>query len=74
MRALSYQPAAARGDRRAADQAAVAAKGSTEIRLSFEPNNIVAERLYASLGFERTGEIEEGEVVMRLRVQRSPRR
>ena len=40
-----------------------------EIRLSFEPDNVVAERLYASLGFQRTGEIEDGEVVMRLQVK-----
>jgi diamine N-acetyltransferase len=40
-----------------------------EIRLSFEPDNVVAERLYDSLGFERTGEIDDGEVVMRLRVK-----
>ena len=37
-----------------------------EIYLSFVPENVGAERLYESVGFERTGEIsEDGEVVMR---------
>ncbi len=37
-----------------------------EIYLSFVPENVNAERLYRSVGFERTGEIsEDGEVVMR---------
>lgn len=36
-----------------------------EIYLSFVPENERAERLYKSVGFERTGEISEGEVVMR---------
>jgi diamine N-acetyltransferase len=38
-----------------------------EIRLSYVPGNAVAERLYVSLGFEATGEVEHGEVVMRLK-------
>ena len=36
-----------------------------EIYLSFVPENTNAERLYKSVGFERTGEISEGEIVMR---------
>lgn len=36
-----------------------------EIYLSFVPENKGAEKLYKSVGFERTGEISEGEVVMR---------
>ena len=36
-----------------------------EIYLSFVPENTGAERLYKSVGFERTGEISEGEIVMR---------
>jgi diamine N-acetyltransferase len=40
-----------------------------EIRLSFVPDNVVAERLYASLGFERTGEVEDDEIIMRLHVK-----
>jgi diamine N-acetyltransferase len=37
-----------------------------EIYLSFVPENVGAERLYKSVGFERTGEIsEDGETVMR---------
>ena len=39
-----------------------------EIFLSFEPNNIIAEKLYKSVGFQRTGEIEDGEIVMCLKV------
>jgi len=38
--------------------------GCKKIRTSFEPNNSGAEKLYHSLGFRRTGKIEEGEVVM----------
>ena len=37
-----------------------------EIFLSFEPNNTIAERLYSKAGFKRTGEIDDGEIVMRL--------
>jgi len=40
-----------------------------EVRLSYEPDNIVAERLYESLGFRPTGEIEHGEVVARLAIE-----
>ena len=41
-------------------------KDCWEIYLSFVPENVNAERLYRSVGFERTGEIsEDGEVVMR---------
>ena len=40
-----------------------------EIALSFAPENTNAERLYESLGFRRTGEVVEGEVVMRLRLK-----
>lgn len=36
-----------------------------EIYLSFVPENANAEKLYKSVGFERTGEISEGEIVMR---------
>jgi diamine N-acetyltransferase len=32
--------------------------------LSFVPDNVAAERLYASVGFRKTGEISEGELVM----------
>lgn len=39
-----------------------------EIVLSYEPENTVAERLYESLGFRKTGEIFEGEVVSSLRL------
>ena len=42
-----------------------------EIFTSFEPNNIVAEKLYVSVGFNRTGEIEDdGEIVMRLDINK----
>lgn len=37
-----------------------------DILISYEPNNSAAEALYLSLGFERTGQIIEGEVVARL--------
>ena len=37
-----------------------------EILISYVPENVVAEQLYASLGFEPTGEVEDGEIVARL--------
>jgi len=40
----------------------------TEIYLSFEPENVVAEKLYRSFGFELTGELEGEEIVMCLKV------
>jgi len=40
--------------------------GCQELYLSFVPENTRAEKLYASVGFERTGETSEsGEVIMR---------
>ena len=36
-----------------------------EIYLSFAPENTNAEKLYKSIGFERTGELNGSEVVMR---------
>lgn len=39
-----------------------------EIYLGYEPGNDVAERLYARAGFVPTGEIEDGEIVVRLDV------
>ena len=42
--------------------------GCTIIRTSFAPENRVADGLYQSLGFHRTGEYEEGEVVVILRL------
>jgi len=38
--------------------------GRQRIRTSYEPTNQVAARLYESLGFQKTGEIDEGEVVV----------
>ncbi len=40
-----------------------------EIYLSFVPENTGAEALYKSIGFERTGEISQGEVVMRYAIE-----
>ncbi len=39
-----------------------------EIWLDFTPGNVVAARLYLSLGFEQMGVDEKGEIVMRLRM------
>jgi diamine N-acetyltransferase len=39
-----------------------------EIFLSFEPDNIIAEKLYYNAGFRRTGEVEGDEIVMRLKL------
>jgi diamine N-acetyltransferase len=40
----------------------------TELALSYEPDNIVAENLYLSLGFEKTGEVVQDEVVARFKL------
>lgn len=37
-----------------------------EIQTSYNPENATAERLYSSLGFAQTGEVDEGETVVRL--------
>lgn len=41
-------------------------RDATTIKLSYEPENSPAERLYESLGFRRTGQVVEGEIVSRL--------
>ena len=38
------------------------------VALSYEPENVVAKKLYASFGFEETGEIEYGESVAILKL------
>ncbi len=40
-------------------------KDCQEIYLSFVPENVLAEKLYQSVGFARTGEISDGEIVMK---------
>jgi diamine N-acetyltransferase len=42
--------------------------GIREIQTSFHPDNAVADALYTSLGFARTGEVVDGETVVRLRL------
>jgi diamine N-acetyltransferase len=37
-----------------------------EILISYDPENIAARELYRRLGFESTGQIDEGELVLRL--------
>ena len=39
-----------------------------KVFLSFEPDNTAAEKLYSSVGFQRTGEVEGDEIVMCLNV------
>ena len=39
-----------------------------EIKTSYAPANAVAENLYESLGFERTGEEVDGETVVRMQI------
>jgi diamine N-acetyltransferase len=48
--------------------------GCRTIALSVHPDNAVARRLYGSVGFRETGEIEDGELVMRLAVRAARRR
>ena len=38
------------------------------IYISYEPENTVAQKLYKSFGFEETGQVNEGELVARLRL------
>lgn len=44
-----------------------------EIYLSFVPENTGAAKLYESVGFERTGEISAGEIVMRYDLEKAAR-
>ena len=61
-----------KGYGRAASEAVIAMMaeraGCEEIVTSFVPSNAVAAGLYASLGFRPTGEIEDGEPLVRLRL------
>lgn len=41
-----------------------------KIRISYEPQNIGAEKLYKSLGFKKTGELSQGEAVSILQIRR----
>ena len=41
-----------------------------EVRLSYVPENLDAERLYLGLGFEKTGLVEDGENILRYPIQR----
>jgi diamine N-acetyltransferase len=41
-------------------------ESSREIRLSYHPDNTVAAHLYKRLGFRPTGELQDGEIVVRL--------
>lgn len=59
----------AKGYGRAALRLAIAylkAQGAKEIFLSYEPENSVAAKLYASEGFVLTGEMEDNELVAKL--------
>lgn len=40
--------------------------GSVHVALSYHPSNVIARELYLGIGFEETGEMEDGEVVARL--------
>ena len=40
-----------------------------KINLSFEPENILAMKLYSACGFKETGEMDEdGEIIMEMRI------
>ena len=43
--------------------------GCRQVALSVVPENRAAQALYESLGFEKTGEVSQGEEVMRLRFE-----
>jgi RimJ/RimL family protein N-acetyltransferase len=43
-----------------------------EIALSYKPDNAIAERLYLSVGFEKTDEVDElGQITMRMKLESS---
>lgn len=42
-------------------------EGRVNVALSYSPDNVVAKSLYADLGFIETGEMEDDEIVARLR-------
>ena len=62
-----------RGYGRAAVRAAVdrlaTETGRARFALSYQPDNVVARRLYADLGFAETGEVDGDEVVARLSLE-----
>lgn len=39
---------------------------ASEVCLSYEPENVVAKKLYTSIGFVETGVIEDGEMVAKM--------
>ncbi|MEG1255576.1 GNAT family N-acetyltransferase [Clostridium sp.] len=43
-------------------------QGNIKVYTSFEPENSVAEKLYESVGFKKTGQIMWGEVVMEIQI------
>jgi diamine N-acetyltransferase len=45
-------------------------EGITELFLSYAPENTGGEQFYAGLGFEDTGRVEHGEIVVRLDLTR----
>jgi diamine N-acetyltransferase len=45
-----------------------AVSGIDDIQTSFHPENQAAAALYSGLGFENTGELDDGEVVVRIRL------
>jgi diamine N-acetyltransferase len=67
----------AKGYGRAAMEAVIARirqqEGRREIRLSYHPDNTVAAHLYEYLGFRPTGELQDGEIVVRLAVSEEHR-
>lgn len=44
--------------------------GATEVYLSYEPENHIADALYRKFGWLPTGKIEEGEIVMLLKLEK----
>jgi ribosomal-protein-alanine N-acetyltransferase len=66
-----------KGNGRAALEAGIAylrtMPGCRQVALSYHPENEVAQRLYASVGFIETGKISDGEVVARLDLPRRRR-
>lgn len=51
----------------------IAERGGRTVKISHVPDNVVAAALYKRLGFVPTGEVEEGEVVLAMELEESPR-
>lgn len=48
----------------------IAARGGQKVKISYVPRNTVAARMYEKMGFVDKGEVEEGEIVVEMNLNR----